>query len=129
MTSLSELVAQYRRLLENGENLALIDAFYDEGIVQVENDEAPVTGKPRLRQLEIQNLDKVTSCRQCITTLLVDESQGVVMGEMTIAFTGKASGPCQLNQAFVQHWRNGKIVYQRFYYGGFLPDDAPRLDA
>jgi hypothetical protein len=116
-------------LLENGENLAVIDALYDERIVQVENDEAPLTGRHTLRQLEMQNLAKVSACQQRITTLLVDERQGIVMGEMTIAFTGKTSGPRKLNQAFVQHWRNGKIVYQRFYYGGFLPDDAPGMDA
>jgi hypothetical protein len=124
MTSLSELVTQYRHLLENGENLAVIDAFYDEGIVQVENDEPPVTGRYHLRQLEVQNLAKVSACRQRMVTLLVDEEQGLVMGEMTIAFTSKASGPRQLNQAFVQRWRGGKIVYQRFYYGGFVPGDG-----
>lgn len=124
MTPLPELVTQYRRLLENGENLAVIDAFYDEGIVQVENDESPVRGRHALRQLEVQNLAKVTACRQRITALLADERQGLVMGEMTIAFTGKTSGPRQLNQAFVQHWRDGKIVYQRFYYGGFMPGDG-----
>jgi hypothetical protein len=124
MQSLTDLVTQYRRLLENGDNLVVIDTFYDECIVQVENDEPPVTGKPMLRQLEIQNLVKVTACRQLITTLLIDERQGFVMGEMTIAFTSKTSGHCHLNQAFVQHWRNGKIVYQRFYYGGFVPGDA-----
>jgi|GEM_PF-415691 len=129
MQSLPELTNQYRRLLENGENLAVIDAFYDEEIVQVENDEAPLSGRHALRRLETQNLAKVSACRQRITTLLVDERQGIVMGEMTIVFTGKMSGPRKLNQAFVQHWRNGKIVYQRFYYGGFLPDDAPRPDA
>lgn len=75
----------------------MIDTFYDEGIVQVENDEPPVTGRHNLRQLEVQNLEKVTACRQQITTLLVDERQGYVMGEMTIAFTGKTSGPQQLN--------------------------------
>ena len=129
MQSLFERVNQYRQLLENGENLAVLDAFYDEGIVQVENDEAPLTGRHILQQQEIQNLAKVSACRQRITTLLVDERQGIVMGEMTIAFTGNTSGPRKLNQAFVQHWRNGKIVYQRFYYGGFLPDDAPGMDA
>jgi hypothetical protein len=124
MMSLPEQITQYRHLLENGENLAVIDAFYDEGIVQVENDEFPVTGRDALRQLEVQNLAKIITCRQRIVTLLVDEQQGFVMGEMTIAFTGKTSGPRQLNQAFMQHWRDGKIVYQRFYYGGFVPGDS-----
>jgi hypothetical protein len=126
MQSLTNLVDQYRQLLESGENLAVIEAFYDEGIVQVENDEHPVTGRETLRHLEVQNLAKVTACQQRIVTLVVDERQGLVMGEMTIAFIGKASGSRQLNQAFVQHWRGGKIVYQRFYYGGFVPGDATR---
>ncbi len=125
MLSLNNLVDLYKQLLENGENLAVIDAFYDEGIVQVENDQPPVTGRKTLRDLEVQNLSKVTSCQQRIATLLVDERQGLVMGEMTIAFVSKASGSRRLNQAFVQHWRGGKIVYQRFYYGGFVPSGGP----
>lgn len=48
MPSLTDLVAQYRQLLENGENLAVIDAFYEEEIVQVENDEAPRSGRHAL---------------------------------------------------------------------------------
>jgi DNA topoisomerase VI subunit A len=121
MQSLTNLVDLYKQLLESGENLAVIDAFYDEGIVQVENDQPPVTGRDTLRDLEVQNLAKVTSCQQRIVTLLTDERQGRVMGEMTIAFVSEASGSRRLNQAFVQHWRDGKIVYQRFYYGGFVP--------
>jgi hypothetical protein len=119
--SLITFVHAYKQFLEQGENLTVIDIFYDEQIVQIENDQAPVACKQTLRLMEEENLRKVSHFKQLITSLLIDESQNIVMGEMTVEFTGKQAGPKRLNQAFVQQWKNGKICLQRFYYGGFLP--------
>jgi hypothetical protein len=121
MKSFTDLVYTYKQLLEQGDNMTVIDTFYDEQIVQIENDQAPVVGKQTLRNTEEQNLSKVISYRQQITSILIDKRQQIVMGEMTIEFTSKQAGPKILNEAFIQHWKNGKIIFQRFYYGGFLP--------
>jgi hypothetical protein len=123
MKSLTECVQMYKQLLEQKANMAVIDTFYDAQIIQIENDQSPVVGRQRLREIEEQNLAKVSALHQQITTLVVDESQQIVMGEMIIKFTGKQGEAKRLNQAFIQKWKDRKIVYQRFYYGGFIPDN------
>ena len=120
MQPLKARVYHYKQLLEQGANMAVIDQYYDEQISQLENDQTLIVGKQQLRDLEAENLAKVTALQQQITSLVVDENQELVMGEMTIRFTSKQGGTKQLNQAFVQRWKAGKIFTQRFYYGGFI---------
>ncbi len=110
----------YRGMLENGDNLALIDLYYDEEIEQVENDEPAAKGKATIREMEIVNLNGVNSFKQYFINLIIDEEKGIVMGEMEIVFDSKKYGPQKLNEAVVQQWKNGKIVYQKFYYKSFL---------
>ncbi len=122
MKSLTETVLQYKQLLEQEANMDVIATYYDEQIIQIENDQAPIVGRQRLKEIEQQNLAKVSALRQQITTLVVDENQQIVMGEMIIKFANKQGVAKQLNQAFIQKWKDGRIFYQRFYYGGFLLD-------
>jgi hypothetical protein len=120
MDNLNAAVKKYKAMLESGENIALIELFYDDEIVQVENSEAPVTGKSRLLAQEISNLQGVTWCKQQISNIIVDEASGLVMGEMLIIFNSKKLGLKKLEQAFVQRWKGQKIQYQRFYYKAFI---------
>lgn len=113
---LKEIISIYKVMLEKGDNLALIDLYYDEEIEQVENEELPVKGKVAIREMEIANLEGVNSYEQYFTTLVIDEEKGIVMGEMEIVFDSKKYGLKRLNEAVVQHWKNGKMVYQKFYY-------------
>ena len=94
--------------------------YYDEEIQQVENEELPVKGKAAIREIEIANIEGVNSFEQHFTTLVIDEEKGIVMGEMEIVFDSKKYGLKRLNEAVVQHWKNGKIVYQKFYYKSFV---------
>lgn len=126
MKSLTECVLQYKQLLEQKANMDVIDTYYDEQIIQIENDQAPIIGRQRLKKMEILNLAKVSALRQHITTLVIDEIQQIVMGEMMIKFANKQEVAKQLNQAFIQKWKDGRIIYQRFYYGGFLTDNEER---
>lgn len=120
MDNLTAAVIKYKAMLESGENIALIELFYDDEIVQVENSDAPVTGKSRLLAQEISNLQGVNWCKQHISNIIVDEASGWVMGEMLIVFNSKQLGLKKLEQAFVQRWQGHKIQYQRFYYKAFI---------
>ncbi|MCW3087301.1 MAG: hypothetical protein JWQ78_687 [Sediminibacterium sp.] len=120
MEDLKNILARYRALLEKGDNMSVIELFYADNIIQVENDEAPIEGKAAILELEKANLARVNSFHQEITSLLVDEEKGTVMGEMRIAFDSKKSGAKKLNEAFVQQWVDGKIVHQKFYYKSFI---------
>jgi ketosteroid isomerase-like protein len=122
MPSLSELVAEYKMLLENGENLKVIEQFYADDIIQIENNSDPVKGKTEITAFEKSNIEGVNWFEQKIDTLIVDEIQKLVMGEMTILFDSKKMGKKKLQEAFIQKWDSGKITYQRFYYKEFLDE-------
>ncbi len=89
---LRELVEEYKQLLEQGDTVAVIERFYDDNIHQLENDEVTIVGKQRLLELEKQSLEKVNELILRIPSLVVDEEQQLVMGEMMITFYHKTSG-------------------------------------
>jgi hypothetical protein len=122
---LQELVDQYKQLLEQGDTIAVIERFYDDNIYQLENDEETIVGKQRLLELEKQSLEKVNELIYRVLTLVVDEEQQLAMGEMMITFYHKTGGLRFLKEAFVQHWENGKIVKQQFYYRGIRSAEGP----
>jgi hypothetical protein len=107
---------RYQTLIEQGKTLEAIEEWYAEEIVQIENTNEPIRGKDVLRQYEAANLAGVNSLSIKVISVVIDEMQGLVLGEMEIKFDSKKSGPQQLNEAFVQRWEKGQIIHQRFYY-------------
>jgi ketosteroid isomerase-like protein len=124
MTTLTKTVADYLALFEKGDNLLLIDLFYADDMQQVENDEPPTIGKAVIKAKEEKNLHSVTSFEQKIVSLVIDEAKSMVMGEMLVFFDSKKYGPKKLFEAFIQHWKDGKIVYQKFYYKSFIDNNG-----
>lgn len=57
----------YQKLLERAgdkeqkrqDYLQIIDKFYNENIIQIENSEEPIQGKKKLKELEKQNFEKI----------------------------------------------------------------------
>jgi hypothetical protein len=123
MIDLKTSVNEYITLIEQGDYLEAIDRFYDDKIVQIENTNEPLIGKSTLRDNEIKNLDNVHSVEIKTQRVVVDEEQGLVLGEMLMHFDSKKTGRRKLAEAFVQQWQDGKIIEQRFYYKGFQDDN------
>lgn len=116
MSHFSENVAKYKALMEKGAFLQVIDNYYHEAIKQKENSEPSVKGRSTLREMEEKNLDGVHAVELEILSMVIDEEQEMVMGEMLIRFHSKKHGWKKLAEAFIQKWEDGKIIYQRFYY-------------
>ena len=91
---------------------------------KVENDALPVIGKAAIKELEKENQNGVNSFEQKIISLVIDEEKGMVMGEMQLFFDSKKYGPKKLQEAFIQHWKDEKIVYQKFYYKQFISNNG-----
>ena len=118
----SDLVMKYKQLVEKGDSIGVIDRFYDDEIIQVENNEPAIQGKKRLLELEKASIERVYSFDLQISSIIIDEEQKKVMGEMLVKFNSKKDGKRKFNEAFVQQWENEKIKYQRFYYGAIEAD-------
>ena len=98
-------------------NFELIDLFYDNQIHQVENTEPPIIGKKKVVELEKQYYVGITHFSIKVKNTIYDPERDLAWGAMIIHFERKGAKKKRLDEAFFQRWENGKIVYQRFFYG------------
>ena len=62
------------------------------------------------------NIARVKSFKITIKSSVFDENQGLVLGEMLLDFETLNGDKKHMEEAFVQHWKDEKIVFERFYY-------------
>ena len=98
----------------------VIDLYYADQIEQVENSSAPIIGKERIKKMELKNLEGVRSVKTTLKNILIEESSGLVWGEMIIEFDSIKLGKKRIEEAFMQRWEKDEIVFLRFFYGDFL---------
>jgi len=128
---MKEKFRSYQELLEKAGDIEqkrkdyceVIEYYYDENIIQIENSEKPIKGKQKILEIENKNLDGVNSVETKIKEVIFDSKTGKVWGQMIIKFDSKKRGKQRIEEAFMQKWENGKITYQRFYYGQFINED------
>lgn len=122
MSNLFQNVRTFHELIERCENLEAIERFYAENLIVQENNEEPRIGKDLCLEQERKNLARVSNIVQRILATAINEQTGVVMTQMQFDFT-TTRGRRRLDEVVVQHWREGKIVHERFYYKGFIDMD------
>lgn len=128
--------SRYKNLLERiGDKVSkrkghsqIIDEFYDDNIIQIENCQNPITGKAVLKKLENKNLDGVNSVSTVIKDVILDKENETAWGQMIIRFDSIKNGQQRLEEAFFQRWSNGKIIYQRFFYSELINEDKESLN-
>lgn len=122
---------EYQRLLEKEgdkeqkriDHCQVIDEYYHENIIQIENSEEPIQGREKIKEIENKNLDGISAVKTQFKDVVIDDKYGIAWGQMIIWFNSKKSGKTRIEEAFIQKWSDGKIYYQRFFYGPFINED------
>ena len=109
-------VESFQTLVKAGKTLEAIAQYYADDIQIQENNEAPRVGKQAMLIREKGLLDGLKWIKFDIPSSVIDEEKGLVLGEMQIEFETLKGETKQINEAFVQHWKDGKVVFERFYY-------------
>jgi hypothetical protein len=109
-------VTDFQNLISAGKTLEAIEKYYADTVQLQENNDAPRVGKTVALAHEKGNIERVKYFKINIKSSVLDETQGLVMGEMNIDFENLKGVKIEMNEAFVQRWENGKIVFERFYY-------------
>jgi sulfate adenylyltransferase subunit 1 len=112
----SAAVTDFQNLISEGKTLEAIEKYYADNVQLQENSDAPRVGKTVALAHEKGNMERVKYFKINIKSSVLDETQGLVMGEMNIDFENLKGVKIEMNEAFVQRWENGKIVFERFYY-------------
>jgi hypothetical protein len=121
MTTLEENIKALNTLITSDNTLKAIDLFYAENVIMQENEDAPRVGKQVCIDHEKKNLDKVKSFKLTILNQAIDALNQVVFNEYYIEFETLKGMKLSMKEVSVQHWENGQIIKEKFYFKTTTP--------
>ncbi len=119
MTELKEKVNVLNKLIISGDTLKAMETFYSNDIEMQENEDTPRKGKSVCIDAERNNLQKVKSVESNLLNQAINEDENVVFSEWEIMATYNDNSKYLLTQVSVQHWVDGQISREKFYYKKF----------
>jgi len=123
MTELKEKVNALNKLIISGDTIKAMETFYSEDIEMQENEDTPRKGKNICIDTEKNNLQGVKSVESNLLSQAIDEAKNVVFSEWHFLVTYKDNNKFMLTEVSVQHWLNGQIAKEKFYYKSFRSID------
>lgn len=102
-------------LIIQGKSLNAFEMYYDDNVVMQENNFEPVIGKEANRKRELEFMNNITEFRsaEVLQTAVNDDVSFVIW---KYDFTHKQWGVRNYTQVSVQHWKDGKIIKEQFFY-------------
>ena len=116
MNTIAEKISHVNQLVLDGKLMDAFEMYYDDEVVMQENAMAPTVGKTANRLRELQFLNDVTEFRGA-KALHVATAENVSYVTWEFDYTHKDWGVRNYTQVSVQHWKNGKIIKEQFFYG------------
>lgn len=117
MENLKQNITTLNDMILQGRVMEAFDKFYHDDVVMQENDAAPMIGKSANRQREEEFHSSIIDFRR-EEVLDVAVGDNVTMVKWAYDYTHKDWGEKKYTQVSVQHWVDGKIVREQFFYGG-----------
>ncbi|HEX2685258.1 MAG TPA: nuclear transport factor 2 family protein [Kofleriaceae bacterium] len=115
MSTVAELDKKVNDAILNGKPTEAFEELYDEDVVMQENLEPEFRGKDFNRKREQEFLAAVEAIHSCklLGSAVADD---VTFSEWDMEITIKGVGRTRMSQVAVRHWKNGKVVHERFYH-------------
>lgn len=115
MKSITENLNDLNQLILSGKALEAFEKYYDDQIVMQENNNPPTIGKEANRKREIDFFNSITDFRGAdVLGMAAEGNLSFVIWQYD--YTHKEWGEKKYTQVAVQHWNNGKIVKEQFFY-------------
>lgn len=116
MQTLKDKIEHLNQLVLEGKALDAFELYYDDEVIMQENESEPTIGKHANRQREIDFFGSITEFRGAnVEGIAVGENMSTVIWKFD--YTHKDWGIRNYKQVSVQHWKDGKIVKEQFFYG------------
>lgn len=104
-----------KRLVLQGKAMEAFETYYGDDVVMQENELPATVGKVANRNRELDFFSKVTEFR-AMEMKAVAYGDDVIISEWFMDYTHAEWGKVTRNQVSVQHWKDDKVVHERFYY-------------
>lgn len=116
MQTIKEKIEHLNQLIIEGKALDGFELYYDDEVVMQENESTPTAGKDLNRKREIDFFGSITEFRSA-KPLDIAVGENVSYVKWLYDYTHKDWGVRKYTQVSVQHWKNGKIIKEQFFYG------------
>jgi hypothetical protein len=116
MQTIKEKINHLNQLILEGKALEGFDLYYDDEVVMQENENPATVGKDANRQREIDFFGSITEFRGA-KPLDIAIGENISYVKWHYDYTHKDWGVRKYTQVSVQHWKDGKIVKEQFFYG------------
>lgn len=115
--------SQIKNSLDDLNNLVMIgnlmeafEKYYHNDIEMQENSNEPIKGKDIIRQREIDFLNNIIEFRRAkVLAQAIGEDISFVIWKYD--YSHKTLGVRDYTQVSVQHWKDGLIIKEQFFYG------------
>jgi hypothetical protein len=116
MNDIKKMVDDLNNLILQGKAMEAFEKYYADNVEMQENNYPPTIGKDANRKRELEFFGGITEFRGAkIHDVAVGENVSMVVSSMD--YSHKEYGDRNYTQVAVQHWNNGKIIKERFFYG------------
>jgi hypothetical protein len=116
MTELKEKVNALTQLILSGDTIKAMETFYSNDIEMQENEDVPRKGRSVCIDTELDNLQKLKSLTCNLINQAIDEEKNIVFSEWNYLITNKDNSKFILTEVSVQHWLDGQVAKEKFYY-------------
>ncbi len=113
--SIEALEQQLNDMILGGKAMEAFEQFYADDVVMRENADEPVRGKDANRKREeefFSSIEEFHGAQLVGSAVNVDRSYSEWDWDVTL----KGVGRIRMNQVAARQWKDGKVVYERFYY-------------
>jgi hypothetical protein len=116
MTTLKEKIHALNDLVLSGKTLEAFEKFYHSEVIMQENERPPTIGKAANRVRELEFIGNITEFRGAeVKAIAIGENHSTVVWHYD--YTHKDWGVRNYTQVSVQHWKDGQIIKEQFFYG------------
>jgi hypothetical protein len=116
METLSEKINELNELVLAGRGLEAFEKFYHNDVVMQENENAPTLGKAANLVRERDFFGKAKNFHERAEILDVAIGKDVTMVRWFYDYDHSEWGRKKYTQISVQHWSDGKIIREQFFY-------------
>lgn len=114
-STILDRINDLNQMIVSGRILEAFDKYYHDQVVMQENELEPMIGKSINRLREEIFLNSIIEFRSA-TPVKVAVGNGLSMVEWYYDYTHKDWGIRKYTQVSVQQWKDGKIIFEKFYY-------------
>ena len=116
MNDIKSSVEDLNNMILQGKAMDAFEKYYADDVVMQENNNPPTIGKDANRDRELAFFGGITAFRGAqIHNVAFGDNVSMVVSSMD--YSHKEYGDRNYTQVAVQHWKDGKIVKEQFFYG------------